>query len=119
MEKGRLLLDGKVWIEHVEPAIGVFARMRGLLGRQTLGRDAAMLIERCGAVHTVGMRFAIDLIFLDTQWRVTRIACNIPPGRLMIWGGKCARRVIECETNCVNLMSLTIGKQVAWEKINV
>ena len=50
----------------------------------------ALLIERCGSVHTVGMRFALDLVFLDRGWRVVRVARNVGPGRWMVWGAAMA-----------------------------
>ena len=36
------------------------AKRRGLLGRASLASGSAMLLPSCCAVHTVGMRFAID-----------------------------------------------------------
>jgi len=47
----------------------------------------------CRSVHTFGMRFALDLIWLDGDGRVVRVDAEVPPRRLRTcWG---ARSVIE------------------------
>jgi len=115
MKQGRILHDGVMWVEHAERALSMWERMRGLLGRAGLGVGAALLIERCGAVHTLGMRFALDLVFLDRSWEVTRIVRNVRPGRLMVRGGVHAVRVIECETGCVDVSDLHQGDGLEWE----
>lgn len=116
MTRGRLTRAGTEWIGEAERASASFDRMRGLLGRKGLGPNAALLIERCGAVHTLGMKFALDLVFLDKVWRVTRIVRNVPSGRFMVWGGWSAARVVESEAGCVDLSLLRVGDVVAWEK---
>src|SRR5947207_15891404 len=48
-----------------------------LLGLALLDRDragAGLLIPRCSSVHTFGMRFALDLFFLDREGRPLRVA---------------------------------------------
>lgn len=55
-------------------------RMRGLLGRTGLPDGGAMLFRRCRSVHTLGMRFALDVVFLDGSLRVIDIV-SAPPGR--------------------------------------
>jgi uncharacterized membrane protein (UPF0127 family) len=110
MDRGCILRGGAVWIGRVEVAETRWERTRGLLGRGSLGPGAALLIERCGAVHTVGMRFALDLVFLDRAWRVTRVVRAVPPGRLMAGGGWRAVRVLECEAGCVDMAGVQPGE---------
>jgi uncharacterized membrane protein (UPF0127 family) len=47
-------------------------RMRGLLGRAQLAPGHAMFLERARSVHTFGMRFAIQVAFLDRDYRVVQ-----------------------------------------------
>ena len=101
--------QGQIWARHVEYAARWRQRTRGLLGRATLGNDAAMVIRRCRAVHTLGMRFALDLVFVDKAGRVVRIVENVPPGRFCVWGGWRAAHVIESESGRLNLRKLNIG----------
>ena len=80
---------------QAEVARSLWARMRGLLGRTGLPPGEGLLIENCRAIHTCGMRFAIDALFLDGRNRVVKAVRNIPPGRLFVWGGWRARKVLE------------------------
>lgn len=111
---GSILRGGAVWSERAELAASQGSRLRGLLGRSSLGPGAALVIERCGAVHTVGMRFALDVVFLDRAWRVVRVARNVRPGRLMVWGGWRAARTVESEAGCLDVAGLRPGDELAW-----
>ena len=62
-----LLRDGEV-LAALEVADGVGGRARGLLGRD--GIEGAMLIKPARSVHTVGMRFPIDVAFCDRHMTV-------------------------------------------------
>ena len=56
-----------------------------LLGLALLDRERAgdgLLIPRCRCVHTVGMRFDLDLLFLDRDGRVAQLRRSVPPRRL-------------------------------------
>jgi len=84
-----------VFTLSVARAVSLPQRLRGLLGRPPPPKGCALLIERCGSVHTVGMRYALDLIFLDKNRCVTRVVRNVPPNRLFIFGGWRAASVLE------------------------
>lgn len=65
------------------------ARLRGLAG---LAPDAvegttALLLPRTRSVHTAGMRFPLDLVWLDGAGRVVRVDLAVGPRRL-----RCCRR---------------------------
>ena len=75
----------------------MFERMRGLLGRDGLPEGEVYVFPRCGSVHTFGMRFAIDVVFLDKEGRVLSIHENVRPGR-MVFGGWKAKTTVEAET---------------------
>jgi uncharacterized membrane protein (UPF0127 family) len=75
---GRLLVDGRE-VGAVEVAASGPARRRGLLGRD--GLDGAILLTPAASVHTIGMRFPIDVAFLDRRLRVLAVV-TMPAGRL-------------------------------------
>ena len=105
-----MILHGEqVYASRVIYARSLFERMRGLLGRKGLGPETAMVIEPCASIHTLGMRFPIDVLFLDAQNRITAIAQNIKPGRFWVSGGWSVRRVIESEAGCLDLSRLHVG----------
>ena len=57
-----------------------------LLGLTLLRRDRAgpgLLIPRCRSVHTFGMRFAIDVVFLDRSRQPISRRAAVPPGRIV------------------------------------
>jgi len=70
------------------------ARGRGLAGLDGLPPDRALLLERCRSVHTAGMRFALDLLWLDADGAPLRLDRAVPPRRLR--GCRRARAVLEC-----------------------
>jgi len=109
MKRGKLLVEESVFAKEVEVATGFFERLRGLLGRSEMRDGAAMVIERCGSVHTVGMRFPIDLVFLDKDWKVVCVKRDVKPGRPMVFGGVLANRVIESSTGGLDLCGLEVG----------
>jgi uncharacterized protein len=57
----------------IELATSFLARAKGLLGRKTLAADQALLIKPCSAVHTCGMQFPIDVIFLNADGQILSI----------------------------------------------
>ncbi len=116
MRCGQVTHSGQVWVRRVERAFSLWERLRGLLGRASLGPDAALLIERCGSVHTVCMRFAIDLVFLDRAWRIVRVVRNVRPGRLMVCGGLRAVRTLESEAGCLDFTMLQPGDTLEWKE---
>lgn len=106
--------DGNMWIESVRCTTTLWERMRGLLGRDPLAPASALLIDPCRAVHTVGMRYALDLIFLDAHWRIVRCETNVRPGRLCVSGGRHARRVVETSSGWLDTARTALGTQLCW-----
>jgi Uncharacterized ACR, COG1430 len=41
-----------------------------------------LLIPRCRSVHTFGMRFALDLVWLDRHGRISKVDRDVPPNRI-------------------------------------
>ena len=58
------------------------ARLLGLAGLHGLPPATALLLPCCRSVHTFGMRFALDLLWLDRAGRVLRQDHGVPPRRL-------------------------------------
>ena len=71
-------------------ACGFIPRLCGLLGRQPPSLGAALLIVPCRAVHTVGMRYPIDVVFVARDGRVLRVCPRVAPMRARLcrqaWG---------------------------------
>ena len=56
--------------------------MRGLLGRSGLEADQGMLFRPAGSIHTLFMRFAIDVVFCDRELRVIGVEHELGPWRM-------------------------------------
>lgn len=57
------------------------ARRDGLSGLQELPEHLGLWIAPCRSIHTVGMRFALDLVWLDAEKAVSGIVAGVPPHR--------------------------------------
>jgi uncharacterized membrane protein (UPF0127 family) len=73
--------SGKYIAYDVVEADTIFKRMKGLLGRNSLPPGEALWLRPCKSVHTIGMKFPIDVLFLAKDNRVVGVEENIPPNR--------------------------------------
>ena len=103
--------DGRILIAEVEVADTVLGRMRGYLGRDNPGPGHGLLLNPCGSVHTFGMRFVLDLIFLSREGAVCKVLAAVAPGRIA-WGGWRAHHVIETPAGWLDLSLLPMGARV-------
>jgi uncharacterized protein len=69
---------------YVEVADRGAKRRKGLLGRDRLSHGEGLWIVPCESIHTFGMRFAIDLVYLDRDKRVKKVRKGVPPWRLSV-----------------------------------
>jgi len=67
---------------HMEMAESAAKRNKGLLGRKSLAPGEGMWIRPCEAVHTFGMQFPIDLVYLDRKNQIRKLVSAVPPWRL-------------------------------------
>lgn len=58
------------------------SRLFGLLGRSGLDPGSGILIRPSSGVHTMGMRFPIDVVALDKDLRVVKLWRRLPPWRI-------------------------------------
>ena len=72
---------------------GPVGRLIGLAGRRDLPAGVALRLPRCRSVHTLGMRFALDLVWLDGAGDVVRIDRAVQPCRVRTC--RAARSVLE------------------------
>lgn len=74
--------SGAVLATRVRRADRFWTRLRGLLFRAALADDEGLLLVPCGSIHTVGMRFPIDALFLDGDGVVLHALHRVPPWRI-------------------------------------
>jgi len=67
---------------RIEVATTFAERGRGLLGRTGLTEGEGLWIKRCNSIHMFGMRFPIDVAFVDKRGSVVKMLHGIRPGRM-------------------------------------
>ena len=102
-----LVRDGKV-LATIEVATSVRARTRGLLGRD--GIDGAILLEPARSVHTLRMRFPIDVAFCDRELRVVKVR-TLATNRVTLPVRR-AHAVIEAEAGMMARWGVRVGDQL-------
>ena len=102
-----LLCDGNV-LAAADVADGPVARAKGLLGRT--GYEGAMVLPHTRSVHTVGMRFAIDVAFCDRDLLVLDVV-RVPPYRLALPRRR-TRTVVEAEAGAFERWGLRVGDRL-------
>jgi uncharacterized membrane protein (UPF0127 family) len=99
---GLLIERSHTWLANcLEPAFDSTDRKRGLLGRQDLPDGHAIVIAPSQGVHTIGMRFPIDIIGVRRDGQVVKLRERVGAWRIMVaWSafaiielraGACAR----------------------------
>jgi uncharacterized membrane protein (UPF0127 family) len=69
--------------DRVPVAVGLRARLLGLAFLSRGRAGSGLLIPRCSSVHTFGMRFDLDVVFLDDRGGCISARRAVPPGRLV------------------------------------
>jgi uncharacterized protein len=89
----------------------VFSRLKGLLGRTVLPEGHALIITDCRSIHMLFMRFAIDVVFADREYRVVGLVENIMPFRISPYFWK-AYYAIELPTGTIRMARIEKGDQL-------
>ena len=102
-----LLRDGDV-LAAAEVASTFGERLKGLLGRD--GLDGALVLRPARSVHTIGMRFAIDVAYCDPDLRVLAVR-TMRPHRMAVPRRR-AKVVVEAEAGAFERWGLRVGDQL-------
>ena len=106
--------SGRVLARRVVRAERFFSRLRGLLGRRSLEAGEALLLVPCGSIHTLGMRFSIDALFLDGDGVVLHALADLRPWRVPK-GVRGARMVLELPAGTLAPGGTPPGSRVRFE----
>ena len=90
-------------------------RRTGLLKQDSLAEGHGLWIVPCEGIHTMFMRFAIDVVFLDRKNRVRKIRPNLPPWRL----SACfvGRSVLELPAGTAERTLMAVGDELVFERL--
>ncbi|WP_108946177.1 DUF192 domain-containing protein [Shewanella halifaxensis] len=112
MNTARLNKQGHILIEQTYLANTPWLRLRGLLGRPPLADNQGMLILPCNSVHTIGMTYPLDIVYLDEKNRVLKITENLSPWRGS--GCKGATKVLELVAGNASKKNIKQGDILSW-----
>jgi uncharacterized membrane protein (UPF0127 family) len=98
-------------VSRLEIADTVWKRAIGLLGRTHLEARTGLWLEPCSGIHTLGLLFSIDVLFLDSDGRIMRLVPNLRPWRICgpVRG---ARTVVELPAGALTTLDLQIGRRL-------
>jgi uncharacterized protein len=100
--------DGRCIARRVHVACSFQSRCLGLLQRTALPDKEGLLLIPGGSIHTLGMRFPIDVVFLNRQMRVLALAECVRPWRIRV-APRGTRRVLELAAGQIAATRLTTG----------
>lgn len=110
LQRARLRVGGRSMPLTVLVCVGWLQRARGLLGHPRPPVDTALWIAPCRAVHTFGMRYAIDVLFCDARGRVLAAPRLVHPWRIAWQRGAAA--VLEARAGALARLRLAPGARL-------
>lgn len=104
-----------VLAEDVCVADTLLKRIKGLLGRKEFLSGQGLILKPCNSVHTFFMRFPIDLLFVDNNYRIIKALPEFLPNRIsrIFWR---SRLVIELPRGILKLTKTQDTDQLQLDK---
>ena len=98
-------------VDHLELAADVRSRTRGLIGHPSLSPGQGLMIHPCRWIHTFGMSFPIDVIYVGREWRIVALSENLRPRRVDRPVLR-AHFAVEMAAGAIHRMGLRVGEHV-------
>jgi uncharacterized membrane protein (UPF0127 family) len=102
---------GQVIVSNLKVTNTFFTRLKGLLGTKELREGDGLLIKPCNGIHMFWMKYSIDVVFLDKEYRVVHLIKGIKPWRVspVI---KEATMVLELPTGTIDRSNIKHGETI-------
>ncbi|HEY6117760.1 MAG TPA: DUF192 domain-containing protein [Candidatus Dormibacteraeota bacterium] len=88
-------------------------RLRGLMGRAPLREGEGLMLMPCKAIHMVGMRYPIDVVFLDRDGGVVATYHRMKPGARSHWHQR-AEIALELQAGTLETTDTRAGDALQW-----
>lgn len=100
---------------RVRMADSWLGRLRGFLGRSEPQWGEGILLLPCNAIHTLGMTYSLDVLFLDGEGKVLELRRSMPPWRIThrVRGG---RYVLEVPVGTIDASDTRVGDELTWNE---
>lgn len=114
MKTAPLYRNGTPLIPDVRGAFSWWHRLRGLLFRPPLAADGseALLLSPCSSIHTIGMAYPLDLVFLDYAGVVLGTRVDVRPWRMCGQAG--AKATLELHGGTLRRLQISKGDVLKW-----
>ena len=98
-------------VHNAEVANNFLTRLKGLLGTKQLGTGKGLVIRPCNSIHTFGMNYDIDVLFVDAGDNVIKVINNMPPSRYSM----CLKSsyVIELPAGTIEATGTIVGDKIS------
>lgn len=98
---------GRLLFRHARMPSGLLDRARGLIGHPIPTTEEAWWFRACKGVHSLGMRYPIDVVHLDAAGAVLSIRAAMAPFRLS-WHPR-GRQVLEMQAGRAEALGIRPG----------
>tara|TARA_R110002072_G_scaffold172728_5_gene327107 strand:- start:52513 stop:52860 length:348 start_codon:yes stop_codon:yes gene_type:complete len=88
------------------------ARMKGLLGSKPLADKQGLLMSPCNSIHTLGMKYGLDVVFLNKAGKVKKISRTVKPNRMKTCFS--AAYVIELKAGQASALGIEKSQILTW-----
>lgn len=102
---------GQIIAPKTQIALSFFSRLKGLLGRDSLSPEEALVIPDCNSIHMFFMKFPIDVLFCSADWRVVFVQEKIKPWRISRYVHR-ASFVIELCAGAAAAAGVSVGDEL-------
>ena len=111
------ITSGKTVGERVRIAHSSLDRTVGLLRTPEVKPGEGLWIERSPSIHMFFMRYAIDAVFVSAEGRVTKIATNLKPWRV-VWWARGARDCLELRAGAAAESGTQVGDELRIQELS-
>jgi len=107
----RNLTTNTILVIDLRVADTFWSRLRGLLGTSSMPAGQGLLITPCNSIHMFGMRYALDVVFLDKNLQIIKLLHALSPGKTAYCPG--SAHVLELPAGILADSLTKIGDQLS------
>lgn len=93
-------------------AKGFYARLMGLMFKESLPEGGGLLLMPETSIHTFFMRFPIDVLYLNREWLILRADAEMPPNRIGPLFTRGCHAILELPPGTIAATQTEVGDQL-------
>lgn len=111
----KAIYNDMVIIDHVYVADTFFERLRGLTFKKKLSDNEGLLIAPCRQIHSYGMRFIFDAVFISNSGEILHIIENMNLCKVSPYIKNCSK-VLEIKAGTVSRYKIETGNSISFKE---